>query len=138
VLGGVDDDLLSLEGRVEIGNDADAPRVVAEAQNLRRGAVLASAAERARLELLVRRWIDRRQPRARPAAAARRDYDSATRERVFSDVRQLGGRVRPASRNGLNSSIGSGRMIVEERSELISSMVWRKRSWSDIGFSAST
>src|SRR5215210_754840 len=139
VLGRMDDNLLPLEGRVQVRDDANAPRVVSESQHFRRCPVLAPAAEGAALELLVRRWLDFGKPRAGAVAAAGRKDDPATRQRVFADVGQLGGLVlRPASRNGLNSSIGSGRMIVDERSELISSIVCRKRSWRDMGFSART
>jgi hypothetical protein len=62
VLGRVDDDLLPLERRVEVGHDAYAPRV-ADRERLRRRAVLASRAERAALELRLGRRVDERPAR---------------------------------------------------------------------------
>jgi hypothetical protein len=122
VVGRVDDDFLALERRVEVRYDPNPPGV-ADPERLGRGAVLAACAEGTVLELLGRCLLRRRQPGTRPPGAARCEDDSPTRQRVFADLRQLGGLLRPASRNGLKSSIGSGRMIVEERSELISSIV---------------
>ena len=149
VAGAVDDHLLVLERRVEVGHDADKPagRVGLpprgrDREHLGRRAVLASLAERAALELFWRRRrlrVDVLRPG--PLCALRRDDDDPAGDRIAPEVRrrQLGDPPPPPMfRNGLKSSIGSGRMIVDERSELISSIVCRKRSWSDIGFSAST
>jgi hypothetical protein len=59
VLGGMDDDLLPLEGRVEVRDDADFPGV-AEPKRLGGRAILAAAAEGAALELLLRRRFELR------------------------------------------------------------------------------
>src|SRR5215210_9566638 len=136
VLGRVDDDLLPVERGVEVRDDADAPRR-ADLQRLGRRAVLAATAEGTLRELLLGHRLDRRQPRPRTVTTAGRDEHPPARQRVLPKLCQLAPLSEPPS-SGRKSSIGSGRMIVEERSELISSIVCRKRSWSDIGFSAST
>jgi hypothetical protein len=125
VIRGVDDDLLALEGGVEVRDDADSPRVVAEAQDLRRSAVLAAGAERTAFELLLGRWLDLRQPGAGTVPAARGEDDLPTREWVYVKLDQLPGSRRSSSSRGLTRSIGSGRISVDDRSELISSIVWR-------------
>lgn len=56
VLGRVDDDLLALEGRVEVGDDADLPRLP-DCQRLRRCAVLPSGVEGAAFELFLGRGV---------------------------------------------------------------------------------
>src|ERR671922_1036834 len=137
VVGSVDHDLLALEGRVEVGHHPDAPRV-ADSQRLGRCPVLPPGTERAPLQLLLGRGFDLRQPGAGPVASRRREDDTAARQQVEPNVGQVPGPPRAASIRGRKSSIGSGRMIVDDRSELISSIVWRNRSWSDIGFSART
>jgi hypothetical protein len=118
----VDDDLLPLEGRVEVRHDADLPGV-AEPQRLRRRPVLTAAAEGTALELVRGRRPDLRQPGARPLAPPGRDQDAPPGERILADLGQGLELPSPVSKNGRKSSIGSGRMIVEERSELISSIV---------------
>ena len=67
-----------------------------------------------------------------PAGATRlddhrggRDDHPATRQRVFADLGQLPESRRSRSSRGLTRSIGSGRISVDERSELISSIVCR-------------
>src|SRR5919204_3393097 len=137
VVGSVDHDFLALEGRVEVGHHPDAPRV-ADSQRLGRCPVLPPGTERAPLQLLLGRGFDLRQPRAGPVASRRREDDTAARQQVEPNVGQVPGPPRAASIRGRKSSIGSGRVIVDDRSELISSIVWRKRSWSDIGFSLMT
>src|ERR671923_2132744 len=137
VVGSVDHDLLALEGRVEVGHHPDAPRV-ADSQRLGRCPVLPPGTERAPLQLLLGRGFDLRQPGAGPVASRRREDDTAARQQVEPNLGQVRGSPRAASISGRKSSIGSGKMIVDDRSELISSIVWRNRSWSDIGFSAST
>src|SRR5919109_3155054 len=137
MVGRVDHDLLALERRVEVWHHPDAPRV-ADPQRLGRRSILSSGAERAPVQLLLGCRFDLRQPGARPVAARGREDDTAARQRVDPDVGQVRGSPRAASISGRKSSIGSGRMIVDDRSELISSIVWRNRSWSDIGFSART
>jgi hypothetical protein len=53
----VNHDLLAFEGRIEIRDDADLPRL-AEPERLRRGAVLAPGVEGAALELVLRRRLE--------------------------------------------------------------------------------
>jgi hypothetical protein len=124
VLRGVDDDLLAVERGVEVRDDADAPGV-AEPKCLRGRAVLAAGAEGAALELLLGRRLDLRQPGAGTVTAARGEDDLPTREWVYVEVDQLPGSRRSSSSRGLTRSIGSGRISVDDRSELISSIVWR-------------
>ena len=45
-------------------------------------------------------------------------------------------RARTPSRNGANRSIGTGKIVVEFRSEPTSISVWRKRSWIAVGLPA--
>src|ERR671922_1854425 len=137
VVGSVDHDLLALERRVEVGHHPDPPRV-ADPQRLGRCPVLPTGTERAPLQLLLGRGFDLRQPGAGPVASRRREDDTAARQQVEPNLGQVPGPPRAASISGRKSSIGSGRMIVDDRSELISSIVWRNRSWSDMGFSART
>ncbi len=76
----VDDDLLALEGRIEIRHDAHLPPLVADRdpQRLGRRPLLTPCTERARLELL-RRHLDRRSPkRARPLRSPGGDDDETT------------------------------------------------------------
>jgi hypothetical protein len=82
------DDFLPLEGGIEVGDDADAPRL-ADAQRLGRRAVLAACAERALLELRVRRRVELGLCRARPFRPRRCDRDAAARQRISSKIRQL-------------------------------------------------
>jgi hypothetical protein len=83
VVGRVDDDLLARERRIEVRDDADAPAgavapgLTPECQCLGRRSVLAPFAERARVELLGRRFSDPLAAGARPASAIRRDDDEA-------------------------------------------------------------
>src|SRR5512132_961212 len=137
VVGCVNDHLLALEGRIEVRDDTDPPRI-AEHKRLGRSPVFAAGAERARLELPLGRRLDLGKPGAGSSTSARGKEHLTAGERILPDAGQLLLLPPPAdSRNGLKSSIGSGRMIVDERSELISSIVCRKRSCSDIGFSDS-
>jgi hypothetical protein len=126
MLGRVDDDLLPLERGVEVRHDADSPGV-ADPKRLRRRSIFPAGAKRAALELVLRCGLDLGQPRTRASAAPRRDQNAAPGERILADACQVRSPL-PASINGLKSSIGIGRMSVDERSELISSIVWRKRS----------
>ena len=124
VLRRVDHDLLALERRVEVRHHAYLPGI-ADPQCLRRRLVFPARVEGAAIQLFGRRLGRRREPRAWTTTAAGRDHDPATRQRVFADLGQLPESRRSRSSRGLTRSIGSGRISVEERSELISSIVWR-------------
>jgi hypothetical protein len=89
VLGGVNDDLLPLEGRVEVRHDTHEPRALSEPQHLRRSAILAAPAEWTPFELLVGRGLALRQPRPGPGRPSGCNHDAATRQRVFADLGQL-------------------------------------------------
>lgn len=89
----VDDDLLPVERRVEIRDDADLPaRGVGlsvrrrDRERLGRGAVLAALAERARLELSRCYLLELPSLRARTFRSRRRDDDGPPRDRVPPDV----------------------------------------------------
>ena len=112
VTGRVDDDLLPLERRVQVRDDAHAPRTLErQSQGLGRRAVLASLAERAGGELLRSRRLDRADRRSRPAGACGRDDDQSPRDRVAAELAAQG--LEPAfSRKGLKRSIGAGKTIV--------------------------
>jgi hypothetical protein len=84
----VNHDLLAFEGRIEIRDDADLPRL-AEPERLRRGAVLAPGVEGAALELVLRRRLELGQPGAGPVAPPRGDDDLPAGEGVFPEVGQL-------------------------------------------------
>jgi hypothetical protein len=70
----VHDDLVPLEGGVEVRDDADAPRI-ADRQRLRRRAVLAAGVEGAGLELFGSRRLQLRPAGAGSLRAAGRDDD---------------------------------------------------------------
>ena len=124
------------ERRELVRDDADAPaggvrrppgRAERERLGRRRG--LPPLAERAagRVVLLV---VGEPALRARAARSRRRDHDPPARDRIVAELR---GRVTlrqpvspvPLPRKGPSRSIGSGRISVDERSELISSIVCR-------------
>ena len=92
---------------------------------------MAAALQCERLAFLMRQAVHAAtlgrlgEPCAWTTTAAGRDHDPATRQRVFADLGQLPESRRSRSSRGLTRSIGSGRISVEERSELISSIVWR-------------
>jgi hypothetical protein len=95
VLRRVDDDLLAVEGRVEIWNDADQPaRGVGlpirrrDRKDLGRGAILPALAERAPLELLSGLALELPSLGARALRARRRDDDSSSRDRVAPSFRR--------------------------------------------------
>jgi hypothetical protein len=84
VLGSVDDDLLSLEGRELVGNDAHRPawsvRLMSfrEGEDFGRRLVLTALAERAALELLVCLRIELNPAfGSRPGGSCRRDGNDA-------------------------------------------------------------
>ena len=130
---GVDDDFLSLEGGVEIGDDADLParrvRLAARRQRERLGgrSVFAAVVEGAALELLGRLLVQLGAQGAGTAGPPGRDDDLSAGERVDAEVdAQLPSLPPPAARtSGPISSIGKGRISVDVRSELISSIVCR-------------
>src|SRR5207244_10031613 len=84
----VDDDLLPLEGGVEVRHHANEPgRDAADTKRLGRGAVLAPLAERALVELRLRRLV--REARclcAGPPPPIRRDNDETPGERVSPKI----------------------------------------------------
>lgn len=114
VLRRVDDDLLPLEGRVEIGEGAQSPGI-AEPQRLGRRPVLAARAERALiLGDVASAW---------PFSTAGRDGDAPAGERILAELpAQV---LSPRSRNGVSRSIGAGKTIVVALVAPISSSVWR-------------
>ena len=124
VLRRVDHDLLTLERRVEVRHHAHPPGI-ADPECLRRRLVFPAGVEGAAVELLGRGLGRGWEPRARTTTAAGRHHDPASGQRVFADLGQLLESRRSRSSRGLTRSIGSGRISVEERSELISSIVWR-------------
>src|SRR5919204_2877627 len=125
----VHDHLLALDRWVEIRDDANLPRV-AEPQRLGRSPILTSHAEGAALQLVFDRLSG-----SWSAGPRGRDRHEPSRDRVAPQVcRQLP----PPPWNGFSSSIGSGMIRLVVRSELISSIVCRKRNCNDIGFSLST
>jgi hypothetical protein len=128
----VDDDFLSFEGGVQIRDDAYLPagRVgfppVWQGKRLRRRAIFSSLAERAGLELCGRRLLEGGPGSAGPLGSTGRDDDLAAGKRIDAEVDcQAPSWPRAAATRGPISSIGSGRISVEVRSELISSIVWR-------------
>ena len=125
VLGRVHDDLLPLERGVEVRDDADPPGI-ADRERLRRCAVLPAGAERARVELFLRRRLDVRPARAGPLRPAWRDHDLSTRERVLAELSaQVAWPWWLFSMNGLNRSIGAGKTIVVDADGPSSSSVCR-------------
>ena len=113
----MNDDLLPLEGRIEIRDDADLPGV-ADAQRLRRRLILATCVEGAGLELV----LDGRRRAGAPGPRGR-DRDESARDGISPQVGQLA--ERPLSMNGLIRSIGAGKTIVVDCEAPSSSSVWR-------------
>jgi hypothetical protein len=123
----VHDDLLALESGEEIWDHAHLPAggvriawLLGDREGLRRRTLFAPGAEGAGLELLLSRWLEGGTLGSRAPGALGSDDDESTRERVAAKVAAQ--RSFPPMK-GRKSSIGTGRMIVEDRSELISSMV---------------
>ena len=107
--GRVYDDFLTLERRIEVRNDPDAPGVP-ERERLGRRSVFTAGTEGTLVELRWRRRLDERPARARSPRAARGDDGFAPGERVFPE---LAAQVPPSRpRNGLKMSIGAGKTIV--------------------------
>jgi hypothetical protein len=127
VSGHVHDHFLAFEGREEVWDNSHLPaggvriaQLLGKRKGLRRGAPFAPGAEWAGLELLLSRPLEGGTLGAWALGALWSDDDESTRERVAAKVAAQ----RPSSpMSGRKSSSGKGRMIVEERSELISSMV---------------
>jgi hypothetical protein len=87
VSGRVHDDLLPLEGGVQVRHDAYRPRRdAADAERLRRSSVLAPFAEGALVELRFGRLSDQSRRGTRPAAPVRRHDDEPPRERVSPKI----------------------------------------------------
>jgi hypothetical protein len=91
---GVDDDLLALEGGVEVGNDAYLPtrRVrlalpQRDREGLRRRPVLAALVEGAAVEVVLRLRLELAALDSRPLRALGRNDDGAARERVAPELR---------------------------------------------------
>jgi len=131
----VDDDLLPLEGGIEVRHDANAPaggvgtsRAVRHGEALRRRPVLPPFAERALVELRVGGRLDQSRGRARAPAAVRRNGDQAAGERIPPQVGQLEPPFpfgRSDSTNVLRMSTGAGKTIVVDWDEPSSSKVCR-------------
>src|SRR6266487_350946 len=112
----MDDDLMAFDRGIEVRDDADNPLVGPFWQplGLRRCAVLAADAERARVPLLLRFGLDPRTCESGTGGAARRDDHRAARDRVVSQLRRDGLSFPSApalSEDGLISSIGAGKTI---------------------------
>jgi hypothetical protein len=130
---GVNDDLLPFEGGVQVWHHAHlpagsvrlAPR--GKREGLGRRPVLAAFVEGTALQLLggfrIGLWLRG----AGPVGSSGRDDDLAAGERVGAEVDSQvpSPPPRAAWTRGPINSIGSGRMSVEVRSELISSIVCR-------------
>jgi hypothetical protein len=127
VLARVDDDFLPVERRIEIRDDPDLPGLP-EPERLRGRPIFPAAAEGTALELLVRCRLELREPGAGAVPASGREDDPPAAERIDAEVGQLRPESPLDSMTARKSSIGSGRTRVELRSEVISSMVCRKRS----------
>jgi hypothetical protein len=85
----VDHDLLSLERRIEVRDDANDPaRLVADAIRLGRRAVLAPFAEGTLVELGVARLRDQPGRRTRTSPPVRRDDDLPAGERVSPEIQR--------------------------------------------------
>jgi len=123
---GVDGDLLPRECGLEIRHDADLPWI-ADAERLGRCPVLPAGAERARVQLFGCLGLDQCAPGAGTGGAVWGDGDEAARDRVATQVGQLPSFLPPPapSRNGLISSMGAGKTMVEAFEEPISSSVCR-------------
>jgi hypothetical protein len=129
----VDDDLLALEGGVQVRHDANLPsrRVwlapLGQYERLGRGPAFAPLVEGTAVAFLGRFLFEPGSWSAGPVGSARCDYDLAAGDRIDAKVdRQvLSRRLLAAWTSGPISSIGNGRISVDVRSELISSIVCR-------------
>jgi hypothetical protein len=129
VLRRVDDDLLAIEGREFVRDDPNGPAgcvgrpALGQCEDLGRGLILVSLAERARFALLRSLFVEPRPGGSGPAGPSRRDGDEASRERVLPQIGQEPEFVR--SRKGFSRSSGAGKTIVVEAEEPSSSKVCR-------------
>jgi hypothetical protein len=83
----VDDDLLALEGGIEVRDDSDEPaRVAADAKRLGWRSLLAPRAERAAGELRPVGLVREARLRARSPAPVRRDDDEPPGERISPEI----------------------------------------------------
>lgn len=130
VPGRVDHDLLPLDRGVEVRHHSHDPlrASLREAERLGRRPILASGAKRALVELLLLGLLDPGSvgPGSGSAGPPGSDRDEATRDRVASQIgrRQLPSLSFPGpARNGLISSIGAGKTIVEALADPISRSV---------------
>jgi hypothetical protein len=83
------DDLLPVEGGIEVRHDPDGPRVpIADPVGLGRRPVFASGAERALVELRRSRLLDQPPGRARTPPAIRSDGDEPPRERISAKIQR--------------------------------------------------
>jgi hypothetical protein len=132
VPGRMDNDFLALERRVEVRDNPDLPArgvrlpALGQRERLRRCPVLAALVEGAPLALFGRLVLQPRPVSARPVGPPRRDDYLPPGKRVDAKVDcQLAPPPPEARTRGPMSSIGSGRISVDVRSELISSIVCR-------------
>ena len=126
---GMNDDLLPFEGGVQVRHDAYLPaRSVRltpcrKRERFGRRPLLAAFVEGTTLQLLRRLRLGLWLGSAGAVGSSGRDDDLAAGERVDAEVDCQVPPPRAAWTRGPINSIGSGRMSVEVRSELISSIV---------------
>jgi hypothetical protein len=129
----MDDHLLTVEGGVEVRDDADLPaggvRLAPfwEREGLGRRPIFATFVEGTALEFFRGLWFGLWLRSAGPVGSPGGDDDLAAGERVDAEVDCQPPSPPPPARwrSGPISSIGSGRISVDVRSELISSIVCR-------------
>jgi hypothetical protein len=132
-----DDDLVMLEDRIEVRDDADRPArrvrrapARADREGLGRRPVLPALAERAGDELFLGRQVEiGPRARTRPLRPAWRDDDPLAGDRVLAKLPAGCQLEAPPpfffSRKGLSRSIGAGKTIVVDCEEPSSSSVCR-------------
>jgi hypothetical protein len=132
-----DDDLMMLEDRVEVRDDANRPAgrvggaaARANREGLGRRPILPALAKRAGEQLFLGREVEiSPRARSRPLRTARRDDDPLAGDRVLAKLAAGDQLEAPPpfffSRKGLSRSIGAGKTIVVDCEEPSSSSVWR-------------